>query len=116
MGKVQNVVNSIVDIWNDILGGNFNFTKTIATFYTIWSTLNVIEGSCHFYALIKDLLSLVSNPVMLIWRALHIIFVGTWTIVPSWLRMVYFGIIGRSFDSGVNLGRIVKAVFEFQIE
>lgn len=113
--QLQSVLNELVAIWNTIVGGSFDITRVMLFLYSTWSTLTIIEGSCHFYALLKDLATLL-NPVAFVLRIFHIVFVGTWTIVPATFRFFWFIINGDSFNAGINVGRIIGAIFEYQIE
>ena len=116
VAKVQDIINGLVALWKKIQSGAINPAEIVAFFYNSWATLNIIESSCHFYAFVQDLISLATNPLALIIRIVHVLFIGIWTIVPSWLKMVYYAIVGESYWSGVNLGRILKAIFEYEIE
>ena len=113
--RVQNIINDLVQLWSSIFGGSFNFSKFIMFFVNSWSTLVIINNTCHLYPLIQDIVSLI-NPIALFFRVMYIVFVGSWTIVPAGFRMIYSLIFGPAFNAGLNLGRIFKTIFEFQIE
>ena len=113
--KIQSIINDAKDIIEQIMAGSFDFAKISLFLYSAWSTLNTIEDSCHFYKLLLELKDLF-NPVTLIIRIVYIVFVGSWTIIPAFFRMVWDLVFGDSFNAGLMLGRIVKVSLQYEIE
>jgi hypothetical protein len=114
--KIQAIVNDLKDIIEAIQAGKFDTTKIMLFFYNAWSTLNTIEDSCHFYKLLLELKDLILNPVSLITKIVWVVFVGSWTIIPCSFRILIGLIWGDSYSAGLNLGRIFKVVFDYEIE
>jgi hypothetical protein len=116
MQKIQGIVNDAKDIIEQIKDGKFDFSKLAFFFYNAWSTLNTIEDSCHFYKLALELKSLILNPVALIIKLAWLIFVGSWSIIPCAFRVLIGLIWGNSYNAGLNLGKIIKIAFDYEIE
>ena len=113
--KLQSIVDDLVKIWNDVSSGKLNPADIIAFAYKAFSTLTTIENSCHFYELVASIISLF-NPIALVFRILVLIFIDSWTIIPSFFRFLWGLAFGNFYSAGLNLGRIIKLALNYEIE
>ena len=114
--KVQGIVDQIKDIIQSIQDGKFDPNSFVLFLFQTWTTINVIEGSCHFYKLFVEIRDLIISPVALIIRVAYILFVASWQIVPD-AFLAFIGLIfGDFYKAGLNMGRIVKLSLQYYIE
>eukprot|EP00345_Euplotes_harpa_P004585 CAMPEP_0168326860 /NCGR_PEP_ID=MMETSP0213-20121227/5561_1 /TAXON_ID=151035 /ORGANISM="Euplotes harpa, Strain FSP1.4" /LENGTH=184 /DNA_ID=CAMNT_0008329669 /DNA_START=15 /DNA_END=569 /DNA_ORIENTATION=- len=113
--RIQNIVNDAIAIYNDFMAGKFTPSKFMVFVYNSWSILNIIEDTCHFYELVTDMISLL-NPIALVFRLAYIVLIGSWTIIPSFVRFMVAIFQAESFTAGLNAGRILKVAFSYEIE
>ena len=115
IGKLQSIYDAAVDIYKDFISGKLNPAKFVAFVTNAYQTLNLVEETCHFVELIADTIALVS-PISLIIRLAYIVFIGSWTIVPSSFYFIYYLFQGDSYNTGLHVGRILKYVLSYEME
>ena len=115
LGKIQTIIDGAVKIYRDFIAGKLNPTAFMAFLYSSWSVINLIEDTCHLYELITDTIALL-NPIALVLRLVYVVFIGSFTILPSSFYFLYYLFQGDSYMSGLHMGRILKVALQYEME